>query len=83
MEAKEVYRFFVTLSLGQFLYKCLVWTAQQLTYLKIFRVVTHQPADIDPAYLAEVPGFVGQSLDRESCRKLANDPNYHLRQTLG
>lgn len=78
MDAKEVYRFFVTLSPGQFLFKCLIWTAQRLTYFKIFRIVILRLTDIDPAFLAEVPGFAGQFLDRESCRKLATDPIYDL-----
>jgi hypothetical protein len=82
MSAKEVYRFFVTLSAGEFLFKCLVWAAQRLFYLKIFRIVTLRLADLDPAYLAEVPGFAGQFLDRESCRRLANDPIYDLRETF-
>ncbi len=82
MNAKDVYQHFVTLTLGQFLFKCLIWAAQRLTYFRIFRVGTLLLADMDPAYLAEVPGLAGQFLDRESCRKLANDPNYRLRQTF-
>jgi hypothetical protein len=82
MDAKEVYRFFVTLSLGQFLFKCLIWTAQQIIYFKVFRIMIHYLADIDPAYLAEVPGFTYRILDRETCNKLADDPSYDLRKTF-
>ena len=78
MDAKEVYRYFVTLTLGQFLFKCLIWTAQRLTYVKIFRITMLRLADADPAYLAEVSGFAGRYLDHESCRKLASDPTYDL-----
>jgi hypothetical protein len=82
MDLKDVYRFFVTLSLGQFLFKCLVWTAQRLTYFKIFRIMSLYLADVDPAYLAEVPGFAGRFLDRESIGKFANDPIYDLPQSF-
>ena len=82
MDAKEIYRFFVTLTLGQFLFKCLIWTAQRLTYFKVFRIITLRLTDVDPAYLAEVPGFAGRYLDHESCRKLANDPIYDLPETF-
>jgi hypothetical protein len=82
MDFKDVYRFFVTLSPGQFLFKCLVWTAQRLTYFKIFRIMTLHRADVDPAYLAAVPGFDGRYLDRESCRRFANDPIYDLPQSF-
>jgi len=80
--AKEVYRFFVTLSLGQFLFKCLMWTVQRLTYFKIFRIMALHLEDVNPTYLGDPPGFTGRYLDRESCRKLANDPNYDLRETF-
>jgi hypothetical protein len=82
MDAKDVYRFFVTLSLGQFLFKCLIWTAQRLAYFKIFRILTLHLADANPAYLADVPGFAYRLLDRESCRKLANDPIYDLPESF-
>ena len=82
MDAKEVYRYFVTLTLGQFLFKCLIWTAQRLTYFKIFRITMLRLADADPAYLAEVPGYAGGYLDRESCKKLAKDPTYDLPESF-
>ncbi len=78
MDAKDIYRFFVTLTLGQFLFKCLIWAAQRLTYFKIFRIMTVHLADVDPANLAEVPGFAYRLLDHEACRKLAHDPIYDL-----
>lgn len=78
MNAKDVYRLFGTLSLGQFLFKCLIWLAQRLAYVKIMRLVTLELADLDPVFLAEVPGFTGRYLDREACRKLAADPIYEM-----
>lgn len=82
MDAKKVYRFFVTLTPGQFLFKCLFWAVQRLTYVKIFRIMTLHLADVDPAYLAEVPGFAYRLLDHDSCRKFASDPIYELPESF-
>lgn len=78
MIAKDVYRSFVTLTFGQFLFKFLIWATQRLIYFKIFRITVLRLADANPAYLAKVPGFAGGYLDHETCRKLASDPTYDL-----
>lgn len=82
MNAKEVYRFFITLTVGQFLFKCLIWTIQRLIYFKIFRIMSLPLADADPAYLGEAPGFDGLFLDAKSCRRLADNPIYNLSKTF-
>ena len=78
MLAKKVYRSFINLTLGQFLFKCLISAARRLIYFRIFRIIILHLADVDPAYLAEIPGFAGRYLDRESIRKLADNPIYNL-----
>ncbi len=82
MDAKDAYRYFVTLTLGQFLFKCLIWTAQRLIYFKIYRITILRLADADPAYLAEVTGFTSGYLNRESCRKLAKDRTYDISESF-
>jgi hypothetical protein len=82
MDVREVYRFFVTLTPGQFLLKCLIWVVQRVIFFKIFRIINLPLADVDPVYLDEAPGFDGRFLDRESCRKLSIDPIYDLSKTF-
>jgi hypothetical protein len=78
MTAKEIYRFFVTLTPGQFLLKSLIVLVKRFAYVKIMRIMTLELGHANPLFLGEAPGFTSGYLDREDCRKLAADPIYQM-----
>ena len=82
MDARNIRRYLVTLTPGQFAAKCLIRLAQRFVYLRILRVMKLELPDIDPGFLAEPENFESGYLDREACENFTGVPANRLSQSF-